>query len=100
LNPVCHLEDMGHIVTDENNRESSIPNRANQVEYLTGFADTKRRSRFIHNDEPASEYCRSGHGDSLTLSTRKLLHRTVDSRQMKLQLIHFMLGLPSHPVLI
>src|ERR1700757_3103231 len=100
LNPVCHLENMGHIVTDENNREPSIPNRANQVQYLTGFADTERCGWFVHDDQPASEYCRTGNGYTLTLSTGKLLDRAVDSRQMKLQLIHFMLGLTSHPVLI
>ena len=50
VNSICELENVRHIVTDEKHRKSSIPDRPDQVQHLTGFADAESRRRLVHDD--------------------------------------------------
>jgi hypothetical protein len=100
LDAIGYLEDMGHVVADENYGQSPIANGADQVQYLTRFADSQSGGRLIHDDQSTCENCGSSYRYSLTLATREFLDGTVYRRQMKLQFVHFSLRFTPHPALI
>jgi hypothetical protein len=100
LDAIGYLEDVGHVVADENDGQSAIANGADQVQYLTRFADSQSGSRLIHDNQATRENCGSSHRYSLTLSAREFLDGTVYRRKMKPQFVHFPLRFAPHPVLI
>src|SRR5258708_32386944 len=49
LNPISDLENMGHIVTDQDDGKATIANRSDQIQHLTGLANAQSRRGFVHD---------------------------------------------------
>ncbi len=100
VNTVCQLENVRHIVTDEDHRKPPVPNRPDEVQHFSGLADSESGGRLIHDDQAASENGRTSHRYPLPLAAREIFNRAVDRRKMELQLLHFFLRLSLHSAFI
>ena len=66
---VGHLEDVGHVVADEDDAEALLGEAPHQVEHLAGLRDAQRRGRLVeHHDLGVPEHG-LGDRDGLALTT-------------------------------
>ena len=65
---VGHLEDVVHVVGDQDDREAVVGEPADQVEHLLGLGDAQRRGRLVEDDELGvpQHRARDRHGLPLT----------------------------------
>ncbi len=78
LNAVGHLEDVRHVVADEDDAQTAVAELPHDVEHLLGLPDPERRGRLVENDHPTAERHRPRDGHGLTLPAGKGLHHLRD----------------------
>ena len=61
VDAVGDLEDVGHVVADQNDGKAAATKLTNDFENLTAFADSERCCRLVEYDQLAAE--RDGPGD-------------------------------------
>ena len=75
VDTIRDLEHLGHVVGDQDNRDATFPQVLNQRQHLRGLTNTQSRGRLVKNDHLATEGCRAGDRDRLTLTAGERLDR-------------------------
>ena len=73
VNPIGHLEDLGHVVRDQDDRHAPLAEVVNELEHASRLPDPERCGRLVENDHLAAERCGPGHRHRLALTTGKRL---------------------------
>src|SRR5262249_31155758 len=98
LDTVSYLENMRHVVANENNGQAPIANAADQVQYLTRFADPQRSCRLVHDHQSTSENRGSSNPHTLALAPREVLDGPVDGGRVELRFVILSLRFTPHPI--
>lgn len=67
MDAVSDLEDMRHVVADQDHPESSAAQLPDDIEHLSALAHAERRRRLVEDDDLAAERNRPSDGDRLPL---------------------------------
>src|SRR5262249_25493772 len=78
MDSVRCLENVRHVVTDEDDRQAAPFDVEDQFEDAAGFLDTQRGGGLVHDDDAAAERGRSGDGDALPLTSGQRLDGLID----------------------
>ncbi len=78
VDAVGDLEDVRHVVADQDDRQAAALDVEDQLEHLARFLDAERRRRLVHDDDAAAEGRRARHRDALALAAGQRLHRLAD----------------------
>ena len=98
VDAVGDLEDVGHVVADQDHRQPAFAKVADQLQNLPGFPDTECGRRFVEDHDLAAERCGPGHSDGLTLTARQRLDGLGDVLQgSDTEIIERLLRIASHP---
>ena len=100
MDAIGKFENVRHVMANQENWKSSIPDRPDQIQDFPGLADAECGCRLIHDDQAPRKNRRTRHGDSLTLAAGEVFHSAVNGRKAKLELRHFFLGLVLHSTLV
>jgi hypothetical protein len=68
VDTVGDLEDVGHVVADQNDGKAAATELTNDCENLIAFADSQRCGRFVEHDHLAAERDRPGDRHRLPLT--------------------------------
>ena len=74
VDPVGHLEHVGHVVADQDHRQAFGLDLLDQVQHLAGLLDPQRRGRLVQHHELGGEGRRAGDGHRLPLAAGQGLH--------------------------
>ncbi len=77
--PVADVEDVGHAVADQDDRDALRLHAADEVEDLRHLADRDRRRRLVHQHELGLGEAGAGDRHRLTLAARHLAHEVARS---------------------
>src|SRR5262245_3607196 len=86
MDAVGDLEDMWHVVADQDDRQAALLDVEHQLEHFSRFLDAERRSRLVHDDDAAAESRRPHYRNALALAARERLDRlpnALDGEQPK-----------------
>src|SRR6266704_3459461 len=100
VDPVRDLEDVRHVVADQDDGQAAVADPADKVEHLAGLLDPERRGRLVHDDHVLGPGGRPGHRDTLPLTAGKVLHGLGQRPQADLQLGHLLRRAPAHGRLV
>ena len=78
MDAVGHLEDMRHVVADQDDRHALVAHVEDQLQHLARFLHAERRRRLVHDDDAAAEGGRPRHRDALALAAGQRFDRLVD----------------------
>ena len=70
VDPVGGLEDVGHVVADQDDAEALVAQVADQAQHLRRLAYAERGGRLVEDGDLAAERAGAGHRDDLALATR------------------------------
>src|SRR3954466_1668707 len=68
LDAVGDLEDLGHVVADEHDREAALAHAEDEVEDVARLHDAERGGRLVHEDDLARPRYRAADRDALALA--------------------------------
>ncbi len=80
-NIIRNLEDLVHLVSDVNNRDTLRLERANHAEKMSYFAFSNGRGRFIHDDQTGVVRDRFGNFNHLGVGNTQVFH---DARRINI----------------
>ena len=75
LDAVGHLEDLGHVVADEHDREALLAHARDEVEHVARLDDAERGGRLVHEDDLRGPGHRARDRDALALAAGHRRHR-------------------------
>src|SRR5271154_4582582 len=75
---ISHLENMRHVVADENNGQPAVFHGKDQIQHAARLAHAKSGRRLVPDDDAAAESRGAGHRDRLTLASRQRFDRLFD----------------------
>lgn len=81
MDAVCDLEDLGHVVRDEDDGEPAIAKVLDHLEDARRFIDAQGRRWLVEDDHLGAESRGSSDGDCLALTAGERLHRLRDVLQ-------------------
>src|SRR5262245_52461247 len=73
MDAVGDLEDMRHVVADQDDRQAALLHVEHQLEHFSRFLDAQRRGRLVHDDDAAAESRRPHYRNALALAAGKRL---------------------------
>ena len=96
LNPVGELEDVRHVVADQDHRKTALAHALNEVEHLPRLLDAERCGRLVHDHHALRPSGGPGDGDALTLPAGEVLDRLGHRADANLELREMSCGLAPH----
>jgi hypothetical protein len=87
LDPVGELEDVGHVMADQDDRQPPVANPQDQVEHLARLFDAQRGRRLVHDRDSLRPFCSACDCDALPLPAGKVLDRLTHRLDADLQLL-------------
>ena len=101
VDAVGDLEDVRHVVADQDDREAPVADVADQLQHPVALLDAQRGGGLVEDDDLAAERRRPRHRDGLALPTGQALHGLPDVLQRAYaQLAHVPGGLGLHVLLV
>ena len=100
VDPVGELEDVRHVVADQDDGQAALADALDQVEHLTGLLDAERGRRLVHDHEPSRPRRRPRDGDALALAAGEGLDRLGDRLDADVELGEVARRLAAHGALV
>src|SRR4051794_38262520 len=97
VDAVGHLEDVGHVVADQDHRDAVVAHPQDELEHVGRLLDAQCRRRLVEDDHLAAEGRGARHRHALPLAAGERLHLLADvlDRQDS-QVGHLLPGLVAH----
>ena len=92
LDAVGHLEDLGHVVADEHDREPLLAHAPDEVEHVAGLDHAERGRRLVHEDDLRGPGHRARDRDALALAAGHRRHRRRDVLQGDAEVLERVVG--------
>ena len=96
LDPVGELEDVRHVVADQDHRQAALAHALDEVEHLPRLLDAERGGRLVHDHHALRPSGGPGDGDALTLPAGEVLDRLGHRADADLELREMSCGLAPH----
>src|SRR5207247_9068738 len=100
VDPVRELEDVRHVVADQDHREPTLANALDQVEHLPGFLDPEGGGRLVHDHEPARPRGSTCDRNPLALAAGQVLDGLAHRLDADAELLEMTRSFATHPALV